>query len=468
MSYQVLSLKYRPQSLDELWDQEHVKLTLKNAIEKNRVANAYLFCGPRGVGKTTTARILAKSLNCEKGPTVKPCNVCSSCKEITLSRSMDVLEIDGASNRGIDQIRELRENVKYVPSNSRYKIYIIDEVHMLTPEAFNALLKTLEEPPKHVKFIFATTAPFKVPPTILSRCQRFDFRKIPPEEIVRRLRWIAGEEGLKVEEDALYCIARRADGSFRDAESLLDQLSSYSPDVITLKAAEELLGVLPSTLFSKFASLIKRADRKGLILFIDGILSEGYDLVEFYYGLSQYFRNLLLLKLGVEPKILGLSLSEVSQLKEEASIFEREGLLKIIKLLYAEEMNIKRSLSPRTLLEIISLRMVDILTPPKEYKIEEEAVGKLFKRLEAERPSLSGSLATASLRLENDTLFISLSSKNPLNIELVQESKSFIEEVLSEIIGRPSKVVIGKKESTKEDTDFKKILEFLNGEEVFR
>ncbi|MEO0084072.1 MAG: DNA polymerase III subunit gamma/tau, partial [candidate division WOR-3 bacterium] len=208
-NYQVLPLKYRPQSLDEIWIQEHIKTTLKRAIETNRVAHAYLFAGPRGVGKTTTARILAKSLNCVKGPTIHPCQKCSVCNEITNSASLDVLEIDGASNRGIDQVRELRENVKFLPTSCPYKIYIIDEVHMLTPEAFNALLKTLEEPPAHVKFIFATTAPQKVPATIISRCQRFDFRKATVEEIVQRLSWIAKNEGIEISEEALFAIGKR-------------------------------------------------------------------------------------------------------------------------------------------------------------------------------------------------------------------------------------------------------------------
>ena len=462
MSYQVLSLKYRPKNFDELWGQEHVKLTLKNAVEKNRVANAYLFCGPRGVGKTTTARILAKSLNCEKGPTVKPCDRCSSCREIAASRSLDVLEIDGASNRGIDQIRELRENIKYASAHSRYKIYIIDEVHMLTPEAFNALLKTLEEPPAHVKFIFATTAPFKVPPTILSRCQRFDFRKIPTQEIVKRLKWIAKQERIEFEEDALYCIARRAEGSFRDAESMLDQLHSYSPDNITLKAAEELLGILPGEIFSRFVSLLKQKERNGMVSFIDQVLNQGYDLMEFYLGTVKYFRSLLFIKLGVESKVLDLSSSEVERLRKEALGFDRRELLDILKTLYKEESNMKRSLFPRTLWEVISLKLMELVNP-KEGR--EDVVKTLLKDLEEEHPSIAGALISASLKLEGDTLSVYLPPKDAFARGLVKESQEFIEEKLSRILGRPGKISL-KEEIPKEGMGFQKILEILGGEEI--
>ena len=243
MASKVLTLKYRPQRFDELLVQDHVRDTLKRAIEKKRLANAYLFCGPRGVGKTTTARILAKSLNCEKGPTVFPCGECSACVEITNGRNLDVIEIDGASNRKIDDVRELRENIKYLPTAGKYKIYIIDEVHMLTTESFNALLKTLEEPPAHAKFIFATTAAQDVPATIVSRCQRFDFRRATPAEIKDRLAWLGRQENIKVSDAALMAIARRADGAIRDGEGILDQLASFRPDGIELKDVENLVCV---------------------------------------------------------------------------------------------------------------------------------------------------------------------------------------------------------------------------------
>ena len=227
MSYLVLARKFRPQNFDEVIGQDHITTTLKNAITQNRVAHAYLFTGPRGIGKTSTARILAKALNCQKGPRPVPCDKCPSCEEIMKGSSLDVIEIDGASNRGIEEVRNLRENVKFAPSRGRFKVYIIDEVHMLTQEAFNALLKTLEEPPAHVKFVFATTAPYKVPATILSRCQRFDFKRIPIQAIVDKLKDISSQEKFIATEDALFAIAKASEGSMRDAESILDQLASF-------------------------------------------------------------------------------------------------------------------------------------------------------------------------------------------------------------------------------------------------
>jgi DNA polymerase-3 subunit gamma/tau len=244
MSYTVFALKWRPKNFDEIIGQNHIVATLKNAILKNRLAHAYLFAGPRGVGKTSTARILAKALNCKVGPTAQPCLKCPSCNEIATGRSLDCIEIDGASNRGIDEIRVLRENVKFSPVGGKFKIYIIDEVHMLTQEAFNALLKTLEEPPEFVKFIFATTAPHKVIPTILSRCQRFDFRRIPALEISAQLERIASSEKVAVEEEVLFAIAKSSDGSLRDAESVLDQLISFSKEKISLKDVVSVLGLV--------------------------------------------------------------------------------------------------------------------------------------------------------------------------------------------------------------------------------
>ncbi len=250
MSYIVFARKWRPRDFDEVIGQEHVTVTLKNAISLGRIAHAYLFAGPRGVGKTTVARIFAKALNCEKGPTVKPCNVCASCKEVVSGNSIDVLEIDGASNRGIDEVRSLRENIRFSPIGSKFKVYIIDEVHQITSDAFNALLKTLEEPPPHVKFIFATTQPHKVPGTILSRCQRFDFKRITLDLIISKLKNIVSEEKIKIEEEVLFTIARAADGSMRDAEVLLDQLNCATEGKIKIKDASEMLGVIEQDMLS--------------------------------------------------------------------------------------------------------------------------------------------------------------------------------------------------------------------------
>jgi DNA polymerase-3 subunit gamma/tau len=240
VSYQVFARKYRPQTFDDLVGQEPIVRTLRNAVEQNRLAHAYLFVGPRGIGKTSTARILAKALNCVHGPTTTPCGVCDNCREIAAGNSLDVLEIDGASNNGVEQVRELRDNVRYAPAKSRYKIYIIDEVHMLTSQAFNALLKTLEEPPEHVKFIFATTEPQKVLATILSRCQRFDLHRIPANLIAQHLQFIAGKEKITLEPAAAHAIARGADGGLRDAESMLDQLVAFCGETIAEETAPEL------------------------------------------------------------------------------------------------------------------------------------------------------------------------------------------------------------------------------------
>ncbi len=262
MSYVVFALKWRPKNFDEIIGQEQIVTTLKNAIQKNRLAHAYLFAGPRGVGKTSTARILAKTLNCKAGPTLNPCQKCSSCIEISQGRSLDVIEIDGASNRGIDEIRTLRENVKFAPSGGKFKIYIIDEVHMLTTEAFNALLKTLEEPPEFVKFIFATTQPHKVIPTILSRCQRMDFRFIPVMEIIAQLERIVKAEKIDVDKEVLFAIARSSEGSLRDAESVLDQLTSFSKEKISLKDVISVLGLVEQDALFEITDKIIQKDAK--------------------------------------------------------------------------------------------------------------------------------------------------------------------------------------------------------------
>lgn len=369
---QVLTLKYRPQTFADLLIQDHVKNTLMRAIEHNRLANAYLFSGPRGVGKTTSARILAKSLNClaNDKPTITPCNQCSACVEITQSRSLDVLEIDGASNRGIDQVRELRENIKYAPASLRYKVYIIDEVHMLTKEAFNALLKTLEEPPPHAKFIFATTSAHEVPLTILSRCQRFDFRKATPAEIIQRLKWIADKENIKISSGALSAIARRADGAIRDAEGLLDLLSTYSPEGIELSHVEELLGLVPANILFQYAEMIADADPKPMIEFVEHIFASGYDLMEFYSGAVNHFRNLLWARLGVINPDAALLPEETARLQKQAQRFAPKQLMKILDTLSRNENQAKYSLLPRILLEIITLELMELQSKNNNPAIE--------------------------------------------------------------------------------------------------
>ena len=298
MSYLVLARKYRPQNFEELVGQSHITELLRKSIESGRIAHAFLFCGPRGIGKTSTARILAKSLNCQNGPTLKPCGACSACLEIANGNSFDVIEIDGASNRGIDEIRTIRENVKFAPSYGRYKIYIVDEVHMLTTDAFNALLKTLEEPPEHVKFIFATTEVHKVPATILSRCQRFDFKRIQVETIMANLRSICTKENLKANEEALFAIAKASQGSMRDALSVLDQLSALSDKGIEASDVYYMLGMVEiEFLFDLSDALIARSCLKALDTF-NQVIERGKDIKQLGKDLTEHFRHLMIVKVG--------------------------------------------------------------------------------------------------------------------------------------------------------------------------
>ena len=314
MSYLVLARKYRPQTFDEVTGQEHITDLLKRAITSNRIHHAYLFCGPRGIGKTSCARILAKSLNCEKGPTFKPCGECVACQEITRGSSFDVLEIDGASNRGIDEIRTLRENVKFAPSAGKYKIYIVDEVHMLTTEAFNALLKTLEEPPAHVKFIFATTAPQKVPATIISRCQRFDFKRISVETIVATMAAISKKEKFTIDQDALYAIAKAAQGSLRDALSILDQLSALSDEGIEAKDVFSMLGMVETQFLFDLTGALAQKNCPLALEILEKIIDQGKDIKQLNKDLIEHFRNLMVVKIG--GKALGKLIDYPAAIKD--------------------------------------------------------------------------------------------------------------------------------------------------------
>ncbi len=298
MSYLVLARKYRPQTFADVIGQEHITSLLGKSIESGRLAHAFLFCGPRGVGKTSCARILAKCLNCEKGPTLTPCGTCFPCQEIASSNSFDVIEIDGASNRGIDEIRTLRENVKFAPSYGRFKIYIVDEVHMLTTEAFNALLKTLEEPPPHVKFIFATTEANKVPATILSRCQRFDFKRVSVEMISGNLRDICKKENVAIDDGAIFAVAKAAQGSMRDALSVLDQLSALGDEGVKAQDVFSMLGMVETELlFSLTDALIDKQCSQSLTVFND-IIDRGKDIKQLSKDLAEHFRHLMIAKIG--------------------------------------------------------------------------------------------------------------------------------------------------------------------------
>jgi len=346
LSYQVLSRKWRPQFFREVVGQEHVILTLQNAIKRGRVGHAYLFSGPRGVGKTTTARILAKALNCEKGPAPEPCNECSNCKSITEGRSMDVLEIDGASHRGVEEVRALRENVKFSPTSSLYKVYIIDEVHMLTNEAFNALLKTLEEPPEHVRFIFATTSPHKVPLTILSRCQRFDFHKIPLKVLVEKLKEVSHKENIEIAEGAFLRIARISDGSLRDAESILDQLVSYVEGEIKEKDVDYLMGKVGREHLSEFILSLEKGEIGKCWGKVEELSQEGKPLEGFLDDCGEFLKDVLFLKIGI-----GDSEIRQGELCQEIRNIQEERLIELMENLVELRERVRRSDTPLLTLE---------------------------------------------------------------------------------------------------------------------
>ena len=358
MEYLVLARKFRPQTFEDVAGQEHVVKTLRNSIGQGRVAHAFLFSGPRGVGKTSVARILAKSLNCEKGPTATPCNVCSNCREITNGSSLDVREIDGASNRGIDEIRELRENVKFAPAAAKYKIYIIDEVHMLTREAFNALLKTLEEPPSHVIFIFATTESHKVPATILSRCQCYDFRRISLKEIAANLGRVAAAEGIKISPSALLWIAEAGDGSMRDAQSIFDQVISYAGMDIKDDDVEESLGLADRKYLFRLSEAVLQRDAGACLIILEEAYLAGIDMKHFYQILVKHFRNLLLVKIAADgSSSFDIAPEQIEKLKNQVQAISRETLQRFVEILIAEEGSFLRSQEPRMKLETILVKM---------------------------------------------------------------------------------------------------------------
>ncbi len=357
--YKVLARKWRPQKFGDILGQEHIALTLQNALKQNRVYHAYLFAGPRGIGKTTTARILAKAINCEKDTKTEPCNSCSSCLEITENRSLDVIEIDGASNRGIEQIRDLRQNIKFGTSKSKFKIYIIDEVHMLTKEAFNALLKTLEEPPSHVKFIFATTEPHQIPLTILSRCQRFDFKRIPTSLIEKKLKTIAEEEKIKIDSDSLFLIAKFSQGSLRDAESILEQLSIFTNGNIVIDKAKELLGLVDEEIFFDLAKLFTEKNAAKMWQLLNDLNQRGKDIPKLLKDFMHFLRDMLLVKEGDEFfDLIDTSPNHRTELKELSKSFGEEQILFLIDSLSSISYKIKRSESMLMDLEIYMLGLI--------------------------------------------------------------------------------------------------------------
>jgi len=435
MSYLVLARKWRPQSFEEVIGQRHITKTLQNAITNDRVAHAFLFAGARGVGKTSMARILAKALNCQEGPKPIPCNQCKNCGEISSANSMDVLEIDGASNRGINEIRELRENVKYSPAKSAFKIFIIDEVHMLTPEAFNALLKTLEEPPPRVIFILATTQPHKIPLTILSRCQRFDFKRIPTQEIFQRLKEIVSDEGVEVSDKGLLLMARESKGSLRDAQSLLDQTISFAGTKIKDEDVKEVLGVIDSAIFFEISSAIAGGDTGKCLDIVDNIYAFGYDIRRFCRELMEHLRNLMVVKIGGDPKQLtDLQGKEIEDLVAQSEEFSLEQIQLLFNILLKSEEEISRSTFPKLIMEVALVKMATLrpLVPLEEIM---EKLNTLESNLGGYSSDLEGYQSDMTIdELEREEGSDSQTSASP--IPMVQEEEAEVHPVSAREKGR--------------------------------
>jgi len=387
MDYQVSARKYRPSMFDDVIGQPHVVQMLVNAITAKRIAHAFLFSGTRGVGKTTVARLLAKALNCERGPTSTPCGKCPNCLEIAQGISVDVIEIDGASNTGVDDVRELRENVKFAPFRGHYRIYIIDEVHMLSNSAFNALLKTLEEPPPHVVFIFATTEIHKIPPTILSRCQHYSFRRISRAEIIQRLRYVAAQEGIGVEDRSLASLARASEGSMRDALSLLDQAVAFAGKTVRQSDLETLLGSVPQEHIRAMISAILAQDSSAAVRIIAQLLDQGHDLRVYCGDLVEHIRNLLVAVAVPSSQelegLIELSKDDVRQIETDARVFTVEQLQELFRIFSQAEDALRLSAHPRFVLEVAAVRSTRLLLPVPQAASPSPAA------LDAPRPHVS-------------------------------------------------------------------------------
>lgn len=381
MAYTALYRKWRPIVFEEVVGQSHITMTIKNQIKNDNIAHAYLFCGTRGTGKTSTAKIFARAINCLYPKGLNPCNECEVCKGILNESIMDVVEIDAASNNGVDNIRELRENVKYPPSKAEFKVYIIDEVHMLSQGAFNALLKTLEEPPGYVIFILATTEPQKIPSTILSRCQRFDFKRVASEELFKRLKHICTQMEIEIEDEVVRLIVRNSDGAVRDALSILDQCISFSQGKLTYEKAIETLGLVTDEFLFKLTDAIYDEDPKKAMELIDGLVNSGKDISQFIKSFINHFRNLMMIKMTESlEEVIDMSKENIDRLKKQGEKFELNTIIRIINILSEAESEVKWSSQPRILLE---LAVVKLIRPRMDNSIEGllDRISKLEKKI---------------------------------------------------------------------------------------
>ena len=415
MSYQVIARKWRPQTFGEIVGQQHVSRTLQNAIQNNRVAHAYIFSGARGVGKTTTARILAKALNCVHGPTPSPCNECDSCREIAAGNSLDVLEIDAASNRGIDQVRELRDMVRYAPVGGRHKVVILDEAHMLTDEASNALLKTLEEPPEKVVFIMATTQPEDLVDTIRSRSQHFHFRALSFGEIVEALQGIASKEGLKIEPGAIAVMARTADGSLRDALSLIEQARAYCGEAITEQQVRELLGIVPAEVLDELVAAIENRSTERALALVHRLLAEGQNLQQFCREAISHFRNVLVARVcGADSDLIAAPADERPRLARAAASFGEEDLTRFFQMLLLTEDDLRRKPDPRLHLEMGLLRLVNAARLAPLEEVLAELSGNAPSRTPAPKPNTETSAAARAIPAKSAAPQSSASANNSI------------------------------------------------------